>query len=136
MLRIINLLYNNKYTTTFHCKRIITKWLYEAGVSLTGGSSVGVREMGIPCRSDRTEGMLWTWVRVAWALLLGGATMDVGISGGGMLGESAWMSSGSMYSVSRATNSEGEKNHSFVDKTLYHQYNGNLIFLKLIFCEM
>lgn len=80
--------------------------------------------------------MLWTWVRVAWALLLGGATMDVGISGGGMLGESAWMSSGSMYSVSRATNSEGEKNHSFVDKTLYHQYSGNLIFLKLIFCEM
>ena len=77
--------------------------------------------------------MLWTWVRVAWALLLGGATMDVGISGGGMLGESAWMSSGSMYSVSRATNSEEENNHSYVYQTLYHQYTSNGNFSKTVF---
>lgn len=73
---------------------------------LTGKSSAAGRDIGMPCLSDITVGMLWTWVRVACGLLI---RVPVGTggwqSGGGMLGESACISSGSIYSVSKATNS-------------------------------
>lgn len=75
-------------------------------IVLTGKSSAAGRDIGMPCLSDITVGMLWTWVRVACGLLI---RVPVGPgdwqSGGGMLGESACISSGSIYSVSKATNS-------------------------------